>query len=426
VTKIDLNRRELFQSVGASITALTLSNVLVGQDRGARGGSFFPFDLASKHAAGEAVDPSVSASVYKAAARWLNRTLAETDGKLSIELNNETFELTFQKSSERAAIDFTRCITRGIWRERMLRGVATSAEPSDEEIKGSCDTILSLRLRYRNVPMAVSVWAADNEANGSSFGNRAEMDGWNRIAKAHDMPAVKGPFRDKAAFLDAIENTPPAKLSDGTLYFGTGFNGHGAPGGVGMSLHSNGSESLSRLMTAVDIARGLERHCDKWKELYSEAHTNNKSAYIGVMLFCCYSQDQARKASGNEQSSDLLSKLESLAGTHKLRPFVFSVGETMRPGYYQPGTVIPVLGVRAFIRAADSEKGALTVGQIYSGAISFGGDGILSNPTLFVPDRKRPKLFQIGEVHQQDSSLDALTPPRSKLLEHVAPFNRIS
>jgi len=81
----------------------------------------------------------------------------------------------------------------------------------------------------------------------------------------------------------------------------------------------------------------------------------------------------------------------------------------MRPGFYQPGRVIPVLGVRALANESDAQRGLLKMEHLHK-SILHGGDGILSNPSLFFIDvfdvggRRKPLMFQIGQSNPEDSN----------------------
>jgi hypothetical protein len=94
------------------------------------------------------------------------------------------------------------------------------------------------------------------------------------------------------------------------------------------------------------------------------------------------------------KGNDVLSRMESLTAEYKVRFYVFTESETMKPGYYQPGTNIPSLGPRALARETDRKGGNLEIGDIYP-SIGSGGEGVGSNPTLFVTDRRRPFMFQL-------------------------------
>lgn len=389
-----IDRREALSRVLLGVTSLVFPKNLLGTQESDK---FFKFNLAQKNPDGLNIDPSVRADIYRSAAKWLDQTLARSGGKLFLENDLGKYEIEFSASAERQGIDFAKALSRDIWRTRVAEKRKVAGAPEDDEIATSCEHILSLRIRYQNVPFAPTVYAADAEAGGRSFGTAEEMRQFNQIAEAHGLKKVDGPIRERAKFLKQIVDTEPQKLSDGSLYFMCMFNGHGAPGGRGMSLHSNGANFLSSLLSAREVGEAVKAHCEKWREKYEEAHKANLSAYIGVAFFCCYSQDQSRSLEGRG-NEDLLSTLESVSAEHRVRPFVFTVGETMRPGYYQPGTVIPVLGVRSVIRQSDKEgvNGKLTLGNIYD--IASGEGGILSNPTLFVVDRKTPRIYQIGEM----------------------------
>lgn len=165
-----------------------------------------------------------------------------------------------------------------------------------------------------------------------------------------------------------------------------------------MSMLSNGASSLSRsLMTGVSIAKAIEDHCHQHRDLYEKQADSPKSSYIGVFIFCCYSQDQMRNNSQGRDSgkgNDFLSRMENLSAKYKIRFCVFTESETMKPGFYQPGTVIPSLGPRALARATDHKGGNLEIGDIYE-SIGAGGEGVGSNPTLFVTNRRNPFMYQL-------------------------------
>ena len=144
-------------------------------------------------------------------------------------------------------------------------------------------------------------------------------------------------------------------------------------------------------------SKALEEHCQNHKELYLKQADSPKSAYIGIYIFCCFSQDQMRNNGQGRESgngNDVLSRLETLTSQYKIRFCVFTESETMKPGYYQPGTNIPALGPRALARATNHKQGNLEIGDIYD-SIGFGGDGVHSNPSLFVTDRRKPAMFQV-------------------------------
>ncbi len=392
-----VNRRE---ALGAGVAALT--GAIFGRESSAVAQSqrnYFSFNLANKHPTGYGIDPSVVPAIYRSVADWLGTALIESRGNLNCKDKGSTYQLYLKPNEEREAIDTARTITRDIWRERSIaKSSSPKSEPSAGEIKASVDHMLSLRSRYAHTPIGMSVYACDNERRGLSFGTQAEMKFWNKANTFHGLPGAAGPIREQGKFLELVRTTAPSKTKAGDLLFSVGFNGHGASGGEGMSMLSNGAGSLSgALMTGASIAKALEEHCHNNRDLYLRQAKSDNCAYIGVFIFCCFSQDQVRNNSKGRDagnSNDLLSRMENLTAQHRVRFNVFTESETMKPGFYQPGTVIPALGPRALARATDNKKGNLEIGDIYD-SIGSGGDGVGSNPTLFVTDRKRPFMFQI-------------------------------
>lgn len=399
-----LDRRE-FLGMGLGALVVNAASSAVAQEQRA----FFTAPVTGRqNVVGLGADKSVPEFVYNAVANYLNRKLGESQGRLSISNSLGEYSVVVSPQQQRSAIDFIRTITRDIVRERhsgitaaLKRGEIKEQDgerraieiPKDEEIARSIDHVLTLRRRYRDVPLHMSVYSADREANGRSFGVPSEIDFWNRTNKAHGLASLSGPHRHEEPFLKAIVATAPSKHKDGTLHFAIGFNGHGAERGAGMSLHSDGSSRFyGGLMSARTLAKALADHCDTHKQIYEDQHKSGKSAYIQVLLFCCFSQDQSRSTDGHPGSS-LLSQLESLSHQYKVRPMVLTVGEFGKPGYYEPGTQIPVLGVRALANLSDHKKGLLTFGDLYDSAAA-GGEGIVSNPTGFVTDVRRHLLFQ--------------------------------
>lgn len=391
------DRRQFGAAVAAALESLTFGATERALAQTSRG-NYFNFNLAGKHPTGYGVDPSVSPTIYKAAATHLSSLLVDSRGVLSYEGKKGTYELRLKANDEREAIDFARTVTRDIWRERHIHKASLSAEPSFDEVKASIQHVMAVRSRYKHVPVGMSVYACDNERGGSSFGTPAELAFWNKASNYHGIGNLRGPIREQGKFLDLVRSTTPGRTKGGDLLFVCGFNGHGAPGGDGMSMLSNGASSLSRsLMSGVSIAKALEEHCHTHRDLYMKQAKSENSAYIGVFIFCCYSQDQMRnntqgRASG--KGNDVLSRLESLTTEYKTRFYVFTESETMKPGYYQPGTKIPSLGPRALARETDRKGGNLEIGDIYP-SIGAGGEGVGSNPSLFVTDWRRPFMFQI-------------------------------
>ena len=396
-----LNRRQAMETAGqsaiATLSAITFGSASEALAQSARGG-YFNFDLAGKHPTGFGVDPSVPPAVYRAAALYLSRKLAETNGVLSYDDKRGKYEDRLKPNDDAKAIDLAKTLTRDIWRERHIQKRRPDGEPSQDEIKASLEHLLSLRSRYKHAPIGMSVYACDNERGGSSFGTPKEIQFWNKASNYHGLPNLQGPIREQGRFQELIRSTRPGRTKNGDLLFVCGFNGHGAPGGDGMSMLSNGASSLSRsLMSGVSMAKSLEEHCHKHRDLYMEQAKSDNSAYIGVFIFCCYSQDQMRNnRQGRDagKGNDVLSRMESLTAEYKVRFYVFTESETMKPGYYQPGTNIPSLGPRALARETDRKGGNLEIGDIYP-SIGSGGEGVGSNPTLFVTDRRRPFMFQL-------------------------------
>lgn len=378
-----LTRLDFLRVVGASLAGITLppSTLFAAQN-------FFKFNLAGTHPAGLGVDPSVPTKVYRAVAAYLSRHLHQTGGKLSFVGPHDRFETSYEQKAEREAIDLARTITRDIWRERVILGRDPSAVPSEEEISASIWHYLSLHSRYQDVPVFMCVYACDNERGGRSFGTPAEIAAWNKANAAHGVPEVVL-VREQGRFHKLIEGTAPTRNKGGDLLFACGFNGHGAPGGDGMSMHSDGSSSLSRLMPGPAIAESIGRHCERHAEEYLKQARGPNSSYILLFIDCCYSQDQLRNnAAGNSRraGNDVLSRFEDLTKKFGVRFVIFTVSETMKPGFYQPGTVIPSFGPRVIARTIDKRKGDIRIKDLY-GAIGSGGEGIGSNPCLFVTDR---------------------------------------
>ncbi len=390
------NRRDFLTQAAAALTAASFGSAAsaVAQDQR----RFFDKSLSGRAVVGYGQDPSVPAKLYDSVAVYLQRALAQSNGQVKFEdASLGSYKETFQRNEDRRAVDFVRAITRDIWRQRVARGVKQSdiGRPADEEeCRKSVDHNLMLRLRYGNVPVHMTVFAADAENGGRSFGSGEEIKAWNGINKAHGFPNIKGPFRDANQFIEAIIKTPPIRHADGTLHFAAGFNGHGAEGGQGMSLHSRGAANLSQsLMSSQRVVEAYEKHMERHKDIYLEQDKSGKSAYLKLFYFCCFSQDQARNNRGTV-GNDTLSRLENLAAKYRVRPMVFSVGEQGKPGYYQPWTVIPVLGVRAFADVAARNNNELQWRHLYE-SIAFGGEGVFSNPTGFVVDRSSARMFQV-------------------------------
>jgi hypothetical protein len=390
------NRRSFLSQATGALAALSFgsSSSAIAQDQR----RFFNFPLGGRDVVGRGQDPSVPSKLYDSVAAYLQRSLVQSNGTLEFkEESLGSYQESFQPNKQRQAVDFVRAITRDIWRERMASGGQrgdVGHPATDEECQKSIEHNLMLRLRYADVPVHMTVFAADAERGGRSFGSPEEVRAWNRINKAHGFPDMKGPFRNADKFLQAIIDTPPVRHADGTLHFAAGFNGHGAPGGAGMSLHSNGANSLSSsLMSSISVVKAYEEHMRKHRDVYLEQHNSGKSAYIKLFYFCCYSQDQTRNNRGST-GNDTLSRLENIAAEYRVRPMVFVVGEQGKPGYYQPGTVIPVLGVRAFADVAERNGNKLTWRDLYD-SVAYGGEGVLSNPTGFFVDRRRPLMFQV-------------------------------
>jgi hypothetical protein len=390
------NRRAFLGQAVAGLATLSFGSAssAIAQDQR----HYFRFQLGGTRVVGRGQDPSVPAQLYDSVAAYLQRALVQSNGKL--EFTHESlgsYQESFQPNEQRRAVDFTRAVTRDIWRERMADGTKRSEvghPASEEECQRSISHNLMLRLRYADVPVHMTVFAADAERGGRSFGSPEEVRSWNRINQAHGFPEMKGPFRNADNFLKTIVDTPPDRHADGTLHFAAGFNGHGAPGGAGMSLHSNGASNLSSsLMSSDSVVKAFEDHMRKHQDIYREQDASGKSAYIKLFYFCCYSQDQARNNRGSA-GNDTLSRLEDIAAEYRVRPMVFVVGEQGKPGYYQPGTVIPVLGVRAFADVAERKQHVLTWRDLYD-SVAYGGEGVLSNPTGFFVDRSRPLMFQV-------------------------------
>lgn len=397
-----LNRRQAVETAGksaiATLSALTFGSASEALAQSARDG-YFKFNLAGKHPTGLDNDPAVSPAVFRGAATFLDSQLAKTDGVMfHKDEKYGTYTDTIKKDDEAKAIDNARVITRNIWRERHAQRRPNSSQPSQEEVAAKYNHLLDLRSRYLHVPIAMSVYACDNERGGSSFGTPAEIRFWNKASNYHGLPNLQGPIREQGRFQELIRNTPPGRTKKGDLLFVCGFNGHGAPGGDGMSMLSNGASSLSRsLMSGVSIAKSFEEHCHKNRDEYFKQAKSENSAYIGLFIFCCYSQDQMRNnRQGRDagKGNDVLSRLENLSSEYKVRFYVFTESETMKPGYYQPGTNIPSLGPRALARETDRKGGNLEIGDLYP-SIGSGGEGVGSNPTLFVTDRRRPLIFQL-------------------------------
>jgi hypothetical protein len=337
--------------------------------------------------------------VYGAAARHLNASLAEGGGKVRWESGKELYELVIKPNDVAQAIDVARTLTRDIWRSRRLaKHPNLAAEPTAEELSASMSHMLSLRSRYQHAPIGMTVYACDNERGGRSFGTKEEIDFWNKANNFHGIGNLQGPIRHQQQFVERIEKTAPVLTKNGDLLFGCGFNGHGAPGGQGMSMLSDGSTRLSSsLMSGVSIAKALEEHCANHRDVYLKQADSPKSAYVGIYIFCCFSQDQMRNNGQGPDAgagNDVLSRLETLTSQYKIRFCVFTESETMKPGYYQPGTNIPALGPRALARATNHKQGNLEIGDIYD-SIGFGGEGVHSNPSLFVTDRRKPAMFQV-------------------------------
>jgi hypothetical protein len=416
-----------------------------GRNEPARGERFFSFPINHARALGVNKDESLPSAVYETVGAWLNRELAKTGGKMELESDYGKCELKFKSNEERPAVDFIKTVTRDIWRNRRAQnadGTKIRVAPTEEEIVSAVEHVLTLRLYYKDTPMMVTVLGADAEfRNGKqNFGTKEELDAHNAILKAHgaknaktnEQHSLSAPYRTKREFLAAIENTPPVVLPDGSLYFSACFNGHGAEHGQGMSFSSQGADRLSGLLKGPEVALALEKHFKKWGDLYAEAHKDHKKAFVGVMFFCCYSQDQGRRQSdepmpwleeeddapkGQRQRTDLMSRLEILANNHRVRPFLFTVSETDQPGLYRPGARdIPVNGVWAIGKRASEVKWKLTIGDLFP-EIMFGGYGIHSNPSLFVPDIRKPRLYQIGQAEPAPMRLKGYADRAAALLD---------
>ena len=380
-------------------------------------GSYFEFQLAGQRFVGRDQDPLLPGVVFDCAARYLEHELNGTKGVMKTTIldratkmplmdekgNEIEYKFTLPSNNDRLAIDFTKVLTRVICRERYTdtKDPAKIAAPAAAaEVAKAIDKVLTIRHRHEKVPFAFLIYGADDEDSGLSFGGPQEVALLNKINKASGIPPLKGPFRKAEEFLEAIRHTLPVKLPDGSLYFSAMFNGHGAPGGKGVSLHSNGASQLaSALLSGHAVVSAYEYNCKKNKDMLLAAHEDNVSVYMGLIDLCCFSKGQVTKKDRRSPFVDakgVLSRLEYLQKDFKVRPYVFTGSEVLREGLYQPrvGAAVPVLALRALVNEAIKKNNKLTFADIYDEIVS--GKGSISNPTLFAPDVSRPRMFQIG------------------------------
>lgn len=401
------NRREALSAGLQGVAGATLgAELLFGNANRALAQNYaryFNADLSKRFVPGLGTDKLLPKTVFDFAARYLDEEMSKTDGKLlwvNPKNSAERYELQLRKDEVARATNLVGAFTRDTCRHRAYhKDTNPTSTPTREHLEKTKDIVLGCRSFYASMPLVLSVYACDNERGGRSFGTKPEVDAYNKANAYHGVPNMQGPIRQRGQFLDLIRKTPPTRLKSGDLIFGIGFNGHGAPGGEGMSMLSAGASRLSSsLMTGDEMCSATEEHLWNHRDLYLRQAESKNRAYFQVSISCCYSQDQVRNNGVGRSSGsgrDMLSRFEDLTSQYRVRFCVITESETMRPGYYQPGKAIPALLAAALARVINRKGGDLRLGDL-EGAIEVGGAGILSNPSIFVTDRKTSAMHQIG------------------------------